>query len=1574
LIGVSADGTTALPNQGHGIQIGSPGSSIGGILPGQGNIIANNGGDGIFITGGARNQIRGNSIFSNSGLGIDLSPNAVTPNDGCDGDGAPNGPNTLQNFPIIGSADSSAGNTTITGVLNSIANQNFVLDFYVNDSCDISGSGEGQTYIGSGTVSTDVSCNGSFGQSFPLALSSSQFVTVTATDANGNTSEFSACKQINSPPTAFVDLAITKTDSHDPIAVGNPLTYTLNVANLSSNTAGGVVVTDTLPSSVTFVSASAGCTHSGGIVTCPIGTIAGGANSIVQITVTPNSTGTISNTASVSTTDADMNSNNNVDTETTAIANALSATLTDSPDPIRIGSDLTYTATVSNASISPATGVQLQQQLPFHVSFVSASPGCSHSSGIVTCDIGIVAGSSSASVQILAIANFAGTVSSSISVNSANLGGASASATTTIVPAIPNASNYTFETATNGSLTDMSSGTTILIGESRNHTRSVVQDIGFDFFFFGDFQPLRYTRFFVNASGVLRLLDPNGLPAESFMESGNHKPLSSPYPTFPAFAPFASLQETSDSGKVHYKIVGTAPNRVLVVEWLNMETHISDVDPRLTYQARLYETTGVIEYVYGSMSMSAAGANDPDSRSAQIGFAADRVAGKFGTVLVPQNGTLTYNGFVNQPFDNIFTASTIASLTSESDGSRRVIRFDPPAPPAPSNLTFSNISATTIQLNWTDNAINETGYVIYSSTDGVNFRFARSIPRNSTSAFFNLLEAGTAYTFRVHAAAESGLVHFAEGSQSTLPPSGHIISTSAGGNWSDPNTWVGGVVPTANQNATIAAGATVIVNVSANVYDLTVDGTLEFSPASSSNVNAHTVAISSGGVFRSPETPNLFPSLSLTGNLINNGILDFSTAGNTTFADITFTGLPDAVFTGTGTVTDVRTIFSNKNLELSVSNFSVRGSTANTTDGFLDISSLVTFKVAGTFTGTHRVYISQFVAGANLWIDNPNFTASFPGSAVTLNHLRMNAGTFSSFTLSARSVAFHGGAVNVGRLINIENYIQSGGTVTLGVGVFNQVLMQSISSLNLSGGLIVIPGEGAGGLKSYDVQPGAVNFTGGTVQFGGNTGDFSTFEIQGVLPNVHIDNTTGAQFVRQVSGTAQVLGNIIIEPGTTLQLRRSSSSIVSDPSFVHKGAVFENNGTLLVQPNNGSLSRFDFGGSIPQLYTGSGTANGLASLGVINTSSGGLTIDTASPQITTGRINLFAGTIHNSHKLTLSGGVQTIQRGAAARSGPAGEFDVPPIFTAGANLVYSHGGDPITMGHEVPPQRFINTLIINAPNGVTMSGGNAEVLSRFDLTNGIFSTGPNTLIVGPSVTVNRTNGYVDGNLRMDFGATGSKTFHIGTSNGYSPVIANATALGTNPSSLTMRAVEGSHPNAPNPSGALKRFWQITETGDLSAVLTFNYLQSDVPPVPESSLELKRYSGTGTFFNTIPASIDTSANTAVTASPVSEFSDWTLLSPLAPTAANASVSGRVITSDGRGVFGALVTITGPNGYVRHAITNPFGYYRLIDVPVGGTYAVGANHKRFVIHGRAVSVMDDIADMILTADPATTPVVQ
>lgn len=87
----------------------------------------------------------------------------------------------------------------------------------------------------------------------------------------------------------------------------------------------------------------------------------------------------------------------------------------------------------------------------------------------------------------------------------------------------------------------------------------------------------------------------------------------------------------------------------------------------------------------------------------------------------------------------------------------------------------------------------------------------------------------------------------------------------------------------------------------------------------------------------------------------------------------------------------------------------------------------------------------------------------------------------------------------------------------------------------------------------------------------------------------------------------------------------------------------------------------------------------------------------------------------------------------------------------------------------------------------------------------------------------------------------------------------------------------------------------------------------------------------------------------------------------PSAASVSVSGRVLTPDGRALSNAIVQLTDGSGNVRSSISSPFGYYRFEDVEAGSTYILGVASKRYGFAPRVVHVLDEIIDLDLIAEP-------
>jgi hypothetical protein len=199
-IGTTFDGLGPLGNMASGVEInsGTPSagefSEVGRIGPGGGpNVIAYNGGNGIIVAASSvRGQISGNTIHDNGGLGIDLGGDGVTINDNDDPD---TGANNLQNYPFMTQASTDGGTISLRGFVDGTPSTGpFTIDLFTSPACDPSGFGEGQTYLGSTTVTTPPpSANPVFITSFVYPVAAGEAITATATSPDHNTSEFSAC-------------------------------------------------------------------------------------------------------------------------------------------------------------------------------------------------------------------------------------------------------------------------------------------------------------------------------------------------------------------------------------------------------------------------------------------------------------------------------------------------------------------------------------------------------------------------------------------------------------------------------------------------------------------------------------------------------------------------------------------------------------------------------------------------------------------------------------------------------------------------------------------------------------------------------------------------------------------------------------------------------------------------------------------------------------------------------------------------------------------------------------------------------------------------------------------------------------------------------------------------------------------------------------------------------------------------------------------------------------------------------------------------------------------------------------
>ena len=230
------------------------------------------------------------------------------------------------------------------------------------------------------------------------------------------------------------DLSLIKQVNNSTPNANQNVVFSVTITNSGPQGATNVTVADQLPAGLTFVSStpSGSTTYSSGTGVWTVGSLASGASETLQITATVVTPGVKTNTAQVSASDQfdpDSTPNNSVGTEddqasavVTPNATDLSVTKTVSSSAPQFGTNVTYTVTVTNNGPQAATGVQLSDQLPSGVTFVSSTPSGSttYSNTTGIWNVGSLASGASATLSIVATAGTDGTFNNTAQVSAMN--------------------------------------------------------------------------------------------------------------------------------------------------------------------------------------------------------------------------------------------------------------------------------------------------------------------------------------------------------------------------------------------------------------------------------------------------------------------------------------------------------------------------------------------------------------------------------------------------------------------------------------------------------------------------------------------------------------------------------------------------------------------------------------------------------------------------------------------------------------------------------------------------------------------------------------------------------------------------------------------------------------------------------------------------------------------------------------------------------------------------------------------------------------------------------------------------
>lgn len=157
-------------------------------------------------------------------------------------------------------------------------------------------------------------------------------------------------------------------------------------------------------------------------------------------------------------------------------------------------------------------------------------------------------------------------------------------------------------------------------------------------------------------------------------------------------------------------------------------------------------------------------------------------------------------------------------------------------------------------------------------------------------------------------------------------------------------------------------------------------------------------------------------------------------------------------------------------------------------------------------------------------------------------------------------------------------------------------------------------------------------------------------------------------------------------------------------------------------------------------------------------------------------------------------------------------------------------------------------------------------------------------------------------------------------------------------------------------------------------LPFQHLTADITPSlrspesPSGSITSVTYNSP-TQVTLVLNTVGTTAGprTLTITNPDGQQVSTTLNVTIAPTAANASISGRVLDSNGRGISSVSVTATGENGNVLTAVSNSFGFYAFNGLPTGQTYVLSVSNRRynFATSSQVVNLSENVSDLNFVA---------
>ncbi len=783
--------------------------------------------------------------------------------------------------------------------------------------------------------------------------------------------------------------------------------------------------------------------------------------------------------------------------------------------------------------------------------------------------------------------------------------------------------------------------------------------------------------------------------------------------TYMALAPFyTDLWVASGSSpianSIKYQTIGTAPNRVFIAEYVNMDDWVTAAVASYNFQVKLYESSGQIEFVYGNMIPSSGGVPPYGCGINSIITAAGRTPSVLKMQQTPNSTT----------FNNTAVSNLNVAPTSNSK-----LLFAPPCPATPTGaLTITGITNSAMTLNWPNWATNEVAYVIYSSLDNVNFDYYAQTAANAVTYNVTGLLSNTTYYWKVVAVTE-GCMSSALVANATTLNSGNKISRVTG-NWNTATTWTPTGVPTSADNVTIANGHVVTIDVNAVCNGLTVgqgaSGVLQYSGGTARSLTlGNQLTVNANATFSVNAGSAATHSLIIKNNIVCNGKLKFNNSATSRCNTYISNNISNVTFSGTGSLFDFSTI--DLNLINSTNVLTINSNTFSAIPNFLSLKKgIINFSTVNAVNITPYNVASIIPFNTGIVLNSPNIKVSTTDNVNLIGSLTINSGTLNVGNVADRDLQVSGGIVNVnGGALNVAGKFYSTGindifnlTVTNGTITVPSIRSTNTtippfqingtgSSFNMSNGLIVIPTSGGTtGVQNLGYVVGGSIFgavTGGTLQIGSPlTIVNNTIQINSTFPVGNLVVNSNRAIARLVTNSLSVNNNVAINTGTLLA---NNLNLSLGGNWTDNGIFTASTGTSSVIFNSTSAAQ-----SIATTRVGGEVFNNLEFSGA--------------------GVKTFSCNVNTNKNFTINSGSNADVSVSNYSLNVKGDFANSGAFNQRKGIVSLTG----TTAQNISGTSVTNfyDLTLNNNAGATIQSSTVNLIGTLNLNNGTFNTNGKT--------------------------------------------------------------------------------------------------------------------------------------------------------------------------------------------------------------------------------------------------------